>query len=127
MVESTTFAGPIPPPEILARYNEIIPDGANRILKMAELQSSHRIELETIVIKGDNRRANWGLVTGFTIGVLIIVLSFILILKGHDRAGTVLGTTDLIGLVSVFVFGRITKQKQLRQRDEKNKALTRRG
>lgn len=101
-------------------------DGANRILTMAECQTSHRIQLESIVVKGDDRRANWGLVTGFTIGIVIIILSFILVLKGHDTAGTILGTTDLIGLVGVFVYGRSARKRELQRRDEKNKALTRR-
>ena len=121
-----SFQGPIPPPELLQQYNEIIPDGADRIVKMAEAQSGHRIELESVVIKGDNKRANWGLATGFTIGVLIIVLSFILILKGHDVAGTVLGSIDLVSLVSVFVYGRSRRAKELERRDSKNKGLTRR-
>ena len=95
VVQSQSFQGPIPPPELLRQYNEIIPDGANRIVKMAEAQSAHRIELESTIVKGDDRRANWGLATGFTIGVLIIVLSFILVLKGHDASGTVLGSIDL--------------------------------
>ena len=80
LAQSMTFQGPIPPPDLLRQYNEIIPDGANRILKMAEAQSAHRIDLEATVIKGDDRRANWGLGTGFTIGIVLIVLSFILVL-----------------------------------------------
>jgi uncharacterized membrane protein len=124
--QSTSFQGPIPPPELLQQYNEIIPDGADRIVKMAEAQSAHRIDLESTVIKGDDTRANWGLATGFTIGVLIIVLSFILILKGHDTSGTILGSIDLVSLVGVFVYGRSRRTKELERRNEQNKALTRR-
>ena len=40
------YAGPIPPPAMLKEFNEIIPDGANRILKMAEVQVAHRHSLE---------------------------------------------------------------------------------
>ena len=124
--QSVTFQGPIPPPELLKAYNEIVPDGANRIFVMAEKQSSHRIELESIVINGDNKRANWGLATGFTIGIVMIVLSFILVLYGHDVSGTVLGSIDLTALVGLFVYGRHVKVKELQRRDEKNRALTRR-
>lgn len=121
-----SFEGPIPPPDLLRQYNEIIPDGANRIVRMAENQSGHRIELETTVIKGDNKRANWGLITGFTIGVLIIVLSFILIREGHDTAGTILGSIDLVGLVGVFVFGRSRRVQEVQRRQQKNQTVARR-
>lgn len=124
--EAVSFQGPIPPPQLLREYNEIIPNGADRIVKMAEAQSAHRIELESIVIKGDDKRANWGLATGFTIGIVMIVLSFILVLYGHDVAGTIMGTTDLTALVGLFIYGRRAKAKELEKRDEKNKALTRR-
>lgn len=124
--EAVSFHGPLPPPQLLREYGEIIPNGADRIVRMAEAQSAHRIELESIVIKGDDKRANWGLATGFTIGIVMIVLSFILVLFGHDVAGTIMGTTDLTALVGLFIYGRRAKAKELEKRDEKNKALTRR-
>jgi uncharacterized membrane protein len=127
ITEASAFAGPIPPPELLKKYNEIIPDGANRILEMAERQSAHRIELEKTVIEGDNRRANWGLVCGFTFGLIVFVLSFILIMYGHDWAGVALATTDLVVLVGTFVYGTRARRQERERRNEKNKALTRRG
>lgn len=79
VTEATTFSGPIPPPELLKQYDEIIPNGANRIITMAENQSAHRIELEKIVIRGDSRRANAGLVCGFVFGLIVVYLSYLLI------------------------------------------------
>lgn len=125
-VEIATFAGPIPPPELLRQYNEVIPDGANRIVTMAENQSSHRISLEKTVIKGDNRRANAGLVTGFVFGLVAFYLSYRLVMAGHDAAGMALGTTDLVALVGTFVYGTRARKLERERRDDKNKALTRR-
>jgi hypothetical protein len=42
--------GPLPDPAELAAYNEIIPNGADRIMRMAEDQSTHRIGIEKIVV-----------------------------------------------------------------------------
>jgi uncharacterized membrane protein len=36
------FEGPIPPPDMLHRYNQIIPNAAERILAMAENENRHR-------------------------------------------------------------------------------------
>jgi hypothetical protein len=46
-VQASYFAGPLPPPEVLARYNDVVPNGADRILSMAERQGAHRESLET--------------------------------------------------------------------------------
>src|SRR3954471_19352404 len=47
--ESIRFrSGPLPDPADLAAYNAVIPNGADRIMKMAEAQSTHRMELEKL-------------------------------------------------------------------------------
>lgn len=56
-----THFGPIPHPRTLAQYQEIIPDAANRIIKMAERQQNHRMSIEKRVIYGDIVRADIGL------------------------------------------------------------------
>jgi uncharacterized membrane protein len=38
LLMAQSWKGPLPPPEVLKGYNEAIPDGAERILKMAENQ-----------------------------------------------------------------------------------------
>lgn len=40
------FSGPLPHPEILARYEEILPGAATRIFEMAEEQAIHRRYME---------------------------------------------------------------------------------
>lgn len=39
------FEGPIPHPQILKKYNDIVPDGANRIFGEFEAESKHRREI----------------------------------------------------------------------------------
>ncbi len=50
-----SFSGPIPPPSILKGYNDIVKDGADRIMSMAEKQSGHRIALEDHAIREELR------------------------------------------------------------------------
>ena len=47
------FRGPLPPPEILQAYNKALPNGADRIVAVAEKQSAHRQEIEKTVVKGN--------------------------------------------------------------------------
>lgn len=69
-VSTMAFAGPLPHPEILARYEEVLPGAADRIISMAEKQAAHRMHLEKIVVEGDSRRAWWGQWIG---GILALV------------------------------------------------------
>lgn len=93
---------------------------------MAENQSLHRIDLEKTVVHGDSKRANWGLFCGYSLSILVLALSSILIWNGHDTAGTILGTTDLVSLVSVFIYGTHVRRQERERRDIQNKALTKR-
>ncbi|MBW2608107.1 MAG: DUF2335 domain-containing protein [Deltaproteobacteria bacterium] len=48
-----TFSWPLPPPEILAKYNSVLPDAAERIISMAENQATHRQRIESKVIESN--------------------------------------------------------------------------
>jgi len=47
VAQQTAFHGPIPHPDILERYEHIVPGSADRLIRMAEEESSHRHRLET--------------------------------------------------------------------------------
>jgi len=107
------FAGPLPHPEILQGYENIVPGAAERLLAMVEQQATHRQEMERIVVEGGSRRSWYGLVLGFTLAVLFLVVSTALIVRGHQWAGAVLGSVDLVALVTVFVVGRTEGRQEL--------------
>ncbi len=69
---SRTFSGPLPPPEILQRYNEIVPGAADRIIKMAESQHHHRQALEKSVVDSNVFSQKVGLGLGFIIAMTAI-------------------------------------------------------
>lgn len=60
-VTAERFAGPLPHPDILERYDKIVPGLAERIVKMAEGQSQHRQGLEHMVVQSNTRAAGPGL------------------------------------------------------------------
>jgi len=109
--------GPIPSPEVLAEYNEIDPTFANRILIMAEQQASHRQRTERKIIDSGTRDSFMGILFGFLIGAISLIVSLILGLNGRTLESTVLGAGGLGGLVSVFIYG--TRNKSNENDDEK--------
>jgi uncharacterized membrane protein len=110
------YSGPLPHPEILKRYNEILPDAAAKILSMVERQELHRHELENMVINSDCKNARLGLHYGLIIGMTAVVGGIVCTLLGHEIGGSIIGGIGLAGLVSVFVYGSKLKREERQTR-----------
>ena len=108
-------AGPVPHPDVLRQYNEVVPDGADRIFKMAEDQSAHRISIEKTVTGSDSRRANLGLAAAVLVALATLGVSALITLNGQPIPGTVLGTVDLGAIVGVFVYGTESRKRERRE------------
>lgn len=48
--QSIQYQGPLPPPEMMAGYAKVIDDGPNRLMKLLEKQTDHRIEMESKLV-----------------------------------------------------------------------------
>jgi uncharacterized membrane protein len=111
-----SFSGPIPPPEVLEKYNQALPGAAERILSMAEQQSHHRQSIETKVIDSNIFVQKLGPFLGFIVAMTAVVGGIVLILKGKDGYGLASIIAPLAGLAGVFLYG---KQQQRKDLDDK--------
>src|SRR6266487_6387560 len=68
------FLGPLPPPEALAKYEEVLPGAADRIITMAEKQVGHRQKLESKVVGSNTFNERLGMILAFI--VVISLMSF---------------------------------------------------
>ena len=110
------FSGPLPPPDILTKYNSVVPNAAERIITMAETQAAHRQRIESKVIESNIKNSRLGLHYGLIIGLTSVLGGALCILYGHEIGGTILGGTGLSSLVGVFVYGSIQKKKERENR-----------
>lgn len=56
------WEGPLPPPAALEHFNRVIPNGADRIMQMVELEQSHRHQQDSRALDAqikDYRRGHW--------------------------------------------------------------------
>jgi len=111
-----SYSGPIPAPEALEKYNQIIPDGADRIMKMAENQSNHRIRIEETVIAGQVKQSSRGQIFGLIIAFLTLGAAVVLALFGHEAVACVLGGSTVISLATVFVIGKREQRLKLEEK-----------
>lgn len=110
-IKAMAHSGPLPDPESLARYNEIIPNGADRIMKMAENQQNHRMSVDKQLVKGNNNQITRGQWFGFLLALFFLGAGVYLTLLGHESVGKVIFGTTVIGLASIFVIGKLSKRK----------------
>ncbi len=116
-VSQEYFSGPIPPPSVMRQYEEILPGSAERILKMAENQSSHRISMESKIIPRQQRESTLGQIFGFILSLLLIGYGIYAMKEGHAWIGGIIVTVTLVSLAALFVVGRHKIKKDL---DNKN-------
>ena len=115
---SEQYSGPLPRPIDLQEYDRVVPGSADRILKMAENQAIHRQQLEKTVISGDSKRAFCGLWIGAFVALCVLGGAVFLIFEGHDWAGSAIAGLDIVGLVSVFVYGTVSRRHERVQKAE---------
>jgi uncharacterized membrane protein len=116
--EFSMRSSPLPDPAELAAYNQIIPAGADRILKMAEAQSSHRIDIEKRVVRSQQTQGFCGQLFGLIIGVFGIGSATFAAIRGQPWFGSIIGGATLVSLVSAFLYSRHAQKKDLDKKSE---------
>jgi uncharacterized membrane protein len=112
------FSGPLPPPEQLAKYEQILPGAADRIMRMAEHQASHRQSQELAIVRS-GIAAQWaGISCAFVIAMTAIVGGIWLSSQGMSAVGLTSIIAALCALVGTFIYGKSEQKKELRRKSE---------
>lgn len=115
-VNSTHYRGPIPDPNMLQEYNNVVKDGAERIITQFEEQSRHRREIEKIVVNSESKESRRGQIFAFIIGMTGLGLAFVSAILGYNTFAITLASTTLVGLVSAFIVGKKIQTKDLEEK-----------
>jgi uncharacterized membrane protein len=99
------YVGPIPPASEMQKYEEICPGLSNRIMAMAESQSSHRQQIELIVIKTSSRNSTLGVVFAFIIAIAFLLVGGFCIYLDKTLIGSLFGGVGLSAVVGAFIYG----------------------
>jgi uncharacterized membrane protein len=121
-----TFSGPLPHPEILARYDQIHPGAASKIIETAHSQTEHRMRLEKKAIDSEIFRANAGLAAAVSVSLSVLASGTAMVLRGHDWAGGTIITGVMVGVITAFLVGTVQRRRE-RQEKAKIQAAVIRG
>ena len=119
---TTTYAeissGPIPPPQVLQQYNNIVPNAAERIIHMAEKQSDHRIDLEKKVVNSNIHKSYIGMVLATIIALYGLYSAKEMSINGNPWTAGILAALDIGGLISVAIYNVIIQKNERENRRE---------
>lgn len=113
VMTAMSFQGPLPPPEILAQYGQIIPNGAERLMVLLEKQTDHRISIESRLVEARVSTTSNGQRIAAGLSVFFGVIALFLGYTGHDWLAGSIGVTTIIGLAVVFALGKEPGSKAL--------------
>jgi uncharacterized membrane protein len=112
------WSGPLPQPEALERYNQIVPTAAERIIRMAETQHDHRLAIEQEVVDSNVNSQKLGTILGFIVAMTAIIGGIFLAYIGRETSGLTSIITALVGLTGVFVYGKREQRKDLENKTQ---------
>jgi uncharacterized membrane protein len=102
---------------MIKEYNEIVENEGERIVTHFEEQSTHRRDIEKMVIKSQVSESKRGQIFAFVIGIVGLGLAFASALMGYSKFAITLASVTIVGLVSAFIVGQQIQKKDL---EEKN-------
>ncbi|WP_419165864.1 DUF2335 domain-containing protein [Candidatus Palauibacter sp.] len=104
---TVTITGPIPPPQLLCQYEELLPGSADRIIRMAEKATDHEMETGKRVVEGVLAERRRGQLSGTLVVFAVLVCSGWALYLGHEDFAMTLGGWTLTGVAAIFVLGRL--------------------
>lgn len=107
------FNGPIPPPEILAQYDQIMPGLGQKIIDQFLSETAHRHDVESRTVSinksitdGTMLERKNGQRYGFAIFVFMLIAIVYLAMNDHDGVAGILGGTTMVAVIGLFVVRR---------------------
>jgi uncharacterized membrane protein len=115
-VEFSSYSGPLPHPEILRSFEEVVPGSAQRIFTQFEEQSAHRRSMEASVISSGAFSQRLGTISASLIGLAGVTGGLWLTHEGKSLEGL----SSLFGTLATLVGTYFYKRKeQDKEREDK--------
>ena len=92
----------MPPPALLVEYNDAVANGAERVISMAERQTSHRMKMEAKTFESDHRLAQTGQWIGLAVVLAVLALAGYMAYLGATTAAVAVIGIDVVGLAAIW-------------------------
>lgn len=113
-LERSSYSGPLPAPEDLKAYKEVMADAPEKIMEMAIRQQEHRCKMEEKLIEASIHESKRGQWMGIALALLFLASAIYLGIEGHDwLAGAIIAI--IASVATIFVLKKEPQEKDIRQ------------
>lgn len=109
---SASHEGPIPPPGLLAQYDQIAPGAAARIMNWAEEDLAHSRSMEREVLRTIAAERKRGQLSALSVAVIALASATVCAYLGAQVAAGIIGGTTVVGLVVAFIGGKVQASRK---------------
>lgn len=99
LIRQKITAGPLPPPQDLQEYEDVLPGLADRITKLAEGHARNYWKND----RAQRITAISGQILGFLLGTMLIAGGIWLVSQGHEWIGVLTLGSVVLSIVSAFL------------------------
>lgn len=99
-------------PEDLAKYDQVVPGAAERIIRMAEEEMKHRHENDNRMARSIIRTTVISIVFAFLSVIILSLIVFFALYSGYDKVAGVIAVGSIAAVAGVFIFFKKSKDKE---------------
>ena len=107
---SGSYSGPLPPPEMFGKYEEIHPGSADRIMTMAEKEQNMRDSGNCGFISNDRLRIWGSIIVGFAVPLALVVGAVYCASIGQPVLGGLFGISGIAPIILAAIRALMEKQ-----------------
>ena len=104
MRRSQSYSGPLPMPEDLEKYDQVVPGAAERIIRMAEKEMQHRHESDNRMMKSVIRTTAVSILFAFLSVVILSFLVYYALYRGYDKVAGAIAVGSIAAVAGVFIY-----------------------
>lgn len=100
--QSLTWSAPMPPPEVVQGYNEVIENGAERLFQQFELEAEHRRDLQRRAQKHNLIIALSGRTAALVFSLAALGVTTVALHWGYPWPAAIIGGSSIALVVAAF-------------------------
>jgi len=112
------WSGPTPPPEVIAKFDQMVPGSAEKYIDAPLKEAEHRRKLEEMDLRADIRSKYIGQMFGFMIALGILIVSIFCVYMKQPLAGFGALFIGAASFAGIFLYLKPKEGKEENSSDE---------